>query len=171
MKYFVCYILGLGLALILPFEGLSKALVAMAAITITSFVASFKHPFAALAANEVWQKAVLLYLPVMLFGVFTPAAWFEAKWVGLVVLGLSGIIHLASWMNSSDSRRYRLDQFVLGFAPNMPATARLIAMLNGTGRAHEADMIVKALLSGCKPDFSGVSSPLAEKASKEALDL
>ncbi|MEK7618552.1 MAG: hypothetical protein AAB410_05410 [Patescibacteria group bacterium] len=165
------YAIGIAVGLLSPAESLSEAFGVLAAVTITAFVASFKHPFAALAANEWWQKLVLQYEPVMLFGILTPVVWHKAQLAGIMVLASSGLIHMASWNNSSDSRKHRLEQFMLGFATAMPATTRLVAILNGTDRAHEADAIIKALLSGMAPDFGTLDHPLVEAARKEASRL
>ncbi|OGE77857.1 MAG: hypothetical protein A2751_02320 [Candidatus Doudnabacteria bacterium RIFCSPHIGHO2_01_FULL_46_14] len=150
LKTLMAYLFGCVIGLTLSAEAVSRSSLLLSAFTITALVASFKHPFAGLSRGEWWQKFVLQYAPAALFGIFTPAVWHEAGIDGLSVLLCSGSIHLASWKNSSDSRRYRLEQFQLGFADFWPDHARMIAILNAEGKSEIADELIESVISGDK---------------------
>ena len=164
-KTLAAYLLGCLVASQLSVEAMSRASLLLTAITVTALVVSFKHPFASLAQSEWWQKPILEQMPSVLFGIVTPLIWHEAGVAGMVILIVSGSIHFASWKNSSDSRGYRLNEFREGLAGTMPATNRLISLLNGRGLSDEADEIIQAILRGTAPDFSKLSciSPQLEK--------
>lgn len=146
----IAYLIGYLVGTRLSTDAITRSSLLLAAFTVTAFVVSFKHAFASLARTEGWQKTILQYMPPMIFGIFTPPVWHEAGITGFIVLVCSGSIHVASWNNSSDSRKYRLEQFKLGFADHWPDHARIIAILNSEGRSEAADDVVKSVISGSR---------------------
>ncbi len=144
-RTFLSYLIGCVFGTLLSAQDISRASFLLTAVTVTAFVVSFKHPFASLAKSEWWQRYVLQYAPSALFGLIAPAVWQEAGIAGIVILLVSGSIHVSSWNNNSDSRWYRLQQFREGLAQEMPATNRVISFLNGRGLSDEADLILLAI--------------------------
>lgn len=146
--YVLFYVIGIIGAFLSPLDAVKEGLAVIEPITLTALFASLLVAFAGFAQTEKWHKFVLQYGLIPLFGVYTVVLWEKSSVTGLLLLvGASGV-HVAYWMSSIHSREYRLRQFQLGFAPRMPATARLIAMLNGQSYSHEADEVISSLLNG-----------------------
>ena len=129
-----------------PAQTINDSLAVIEPITLTALFASLLVPFAGFASNERWQKFALQYAIIPLFGVYSISLWQQSSIVGLMLLGCATSVHLGYWMSSIHSRNYRLDQFRLGFAQNMPCTTRIIAELNGQGKSERADSIIRAVL-------------------------
>ncbi|KKU22066.1 MAG: hypothetical protein UX31_C0007G0052 [Candidatus Nomurabacteria bacterium GW2011_GWA1_46_11] len=163
MWYLLFYAIGIAIGLISPRNSMEDSLIAIGPITITAFVASLLVPFAAFASTERWQKFALQYAPIPLIGVCSVVVWITSGPAGVLVLAWATVVHAAYWTSGIHSRAYRLDQFRIGFAPDMPHTARLVAMLNGNGQAHLADVLVKALLGNTEVDFEVFRSFLNDK--------
>jgi hypothetical protein len=146
--YLLFYVLGIAAAILSPYNSIKESLEILAPITLTALFASLLVPFAGFAKNERWYKFVLQYALIPLFGMYTVVLWQKSSVVGIVLLVCASGVHAAYWMSSIHSRNYRLEQFRLGFAHRMPATAQIIAMLNGQGRSHQADILVSCVLNG-----------------------
>lgn len=168
LKYLVWYLIGVAIATVSPKHQLVESLNILGPITLTALFASLLVPFAGLSANERVQKYALQFAIVPLFGLYTVLLWHTAAIGGIVLFVCAAGVHVSYWTTSYHSRQYRLEQFRTGFASIMPATTRIIAVLNGTGRSHEADTIIQAILSGRQPDFSGIDHQLVTAARKEA---
>ncbi len=160
MFYLVFYSLGIIAALISPLAAIEQGLAVLGPITLTALFASLLVPFAAFAKNEKWQKFCMQYVLTSLFGMYTVVLKEKGIAIGFILFVCAASVHVAYWMSSIHSRQYRLDQFKLGFANEMCATARLIAILNGQGYSNEADAIVSGLLNG-KPDRKHLDKMLA----------
>lgn len=161
MWYALFYLVGLLSAYFSPQGEIERILTLIEPITITALVASLLVPFAGFAKTERWQKWAVQYGMVPIFGVYTVHVWQTASILGFVMLATATIVHAGYWLSSLHSRTYRLKMFELGFAREMPITARLIARLNGAGNAHVADTLIQAILQG--KDF-------AEKVALEMID-
>ncbi|MDP9248931.1 MAG: hypothetical protein M3M85_00235 [bacterium] len=146
--YAFFYVLGIAAAVLSPSSSIKESLEILGPVTLTALFASLLVPFAGFAKNERWQKFVLQYALIPLFGMYTVVLWEKSSIMGMFLLFCASGVHAGYWMSGIHSRAYRLEQFRLGFAPNMPVTARLIAMLNGQGRSNESDMIVSSILNG-----------------------
>ena len=148
MWYFIFYVVGVVAGILSPTDSMRESLAVLEPITLTALVASLLVPFAGFAKNEWWQKFVLQYGLIPLFGMYTVVLWQKSSVVGMVLLFCASGVHAAYWMSSIHSRNYRLDQFRLGFAASMPQVSKRIATLNGQGNSHEADVIIRRVLNG-----------------------
>ncbi len=147
MFYLLFYAFGVITALISPLTAIEQGLSILGPITLTALFASLLVPFAAFAKTEKWQKFCMQYVLTSLFGMYTVVLKEKGVAIGFVLFACAASVHVAYWMSSIHSRQYRLEQFKLGFAKDMPATAKLIAMLNGQGHSNEADEIIKSILN------------------------
>lgn len=147
MFYVLFYVLGVLVAVLTPVESIRTSLAVLEPITLTALVASLLVPFAGFAQNERWQKFCLQYALVPLFGMYTVLLWEQSSFTGMVLLFCATSVHAGYWTSGIHSRNYRLEQFRLGFAPSLPAMAKMIAMLNGQGKSAQADEIVSQILA------------------------
>ena len=166
--YVALYVVGLVVAAKSPAQDMERILVLVSPIAITALVASLLVPFAAFAKTEWLQKWLIQYSIVPLFGAYTVLAWHMGSLVGVVILAGASAVHGGYWLASLHSRMYRVEQFKLGFANELPATAQLIARLNGTGNSHLADAIIRAILEGEDVPESILSAIRNITADKEA---
>ncbi len=162
MHYVLFYLLGLTAAVLSPIGSVKDALIVLEPVTLTALVASLLVPFAGFASTERWQKFVLKYAIVPLFGVYTVILWDSSSLVGIFLLLCATSVHIGYWKSSIHSRQYRLEQFRNGFASSMPFTIQLVSMLNGQGRSHDADKIVSANLNYKQIDFQWLSGILLD---------
>ncbi len=146
--YTLFYALGLVAAILTPVDSIQQSLAVLEPITLTALVASLLVPFAGFASNERWQKFCLQYALIPLFGMYTVVLWEQSSFTGMVLLVCATSVHAGYWMSGIHSRQYRLQQFRLGFASTFPAMAKSVAMLNGQGKAEQADEIVSQILAG-----------------------
>lgn len=146
--YIALYVVGVIAAILSPQKAVEEILTFVQPIALTALVASLLVPFAAFSKTEWWQKWLVQYAIIPLFGMYTVLVWRMGTVVGVVILLGAAAVHVGYWMSSLHSRGYRLKMFEFGFARDMPATSRLIARLNGTGNSHIADEIVQAILRG-----------------------
>ncbi len=170
-KYLAWYLVGVAIGMASPKQQLIESLTILGPITLTALFASLLVPFAGLSTNERVQKYALQFAIVPLFGLYTVLLWHTAAIGGIALFVSAAGVHVSYWTTSYHSRQYRLEQFRVGFGQAMPATTRLIAMLNSTGHAHEADSIVRAVLAGQQPNFTDTTNPQAALAQKEAEGL
>ena len=172
--YILFYLFGIAAALISPLNIIEEGLAVLGPITLTALFASLLVPFAAFSEKEKWQKFCMQYVLTSLFGMYTVVLKEKGAATGFILFACAAVVHIAYWMSSIHSRQYRLEQFKLGFAPEMPATARLVAKLNGQGRSNCADDIIKGLLCG-KPlggtelanVTEGIGSTLVHRVAQE----
>lgn len=151
--YALFYFVGIVAGILSPVDSMKESLAVLEPITLTALIASLLVPFAGFAGNEKWQKFVLQYGLIPLFGMYTVVLWQKSSVVGMALLVFASGVHVAYWMSGIHSRNYRLEQFRIGFARDMPHTVRLIATLNGNGQSHLADVLVKAVLANSGVDF------------------
>lgn len=171
--YIMFYVLGFIVALFSPVASVQEALVVIEPITLTALVASLLVPFAGFASNERWQKFVLQFAIVPLFGVYTVVLWRESSLVGIVLLVCASSVHAGYWMSGIHSRQYRLEQFCLEFSASMPQTTKLIAFLNGSGKSEQADAIVTEILRNHtmgEDDREALRAERARVMSQKAMD-
>lgn len=147
MWYLLFYVIGVIAGILSPVDSMKESLAVLEPITLTALFASLLVPFAGFARNERWQKFVLQYGLIPLFGMYTVVLWQKSSIVGLVLLVCASGVHAAYWMSSIHSRNYRLEQFRLGFAQDMPQTARIVALLNARGLSHLADGLILAIMN------------------------
>ena len=160
--YLVFYIFGIIAALISPLRVIEEGLSVLGPITLTALFASLLVPFAAFSQKEKWQKFCMQYVLTSLFGMYTVVLKEKGAATGFILFACAAVVHIAYWMSSIHSRQYRLEQFRLGFANEMPATARLIAMLNGLGRSEQSDTIICHLIRGTLMDMTWMGALLSE---------
>src|SRR3989338_9464556 len=137
--YILFYLFGIAAALISPLNIIEEGLAVLGPITLTALFASLLVPFAAFSEKEKWQKFCMQYVLTALFGMYTVVLREKGAATGFILFACAASVHVSYWMSSIHSRRYRLEQFRLGFEHEMRVTARLVAMLNGQGKSHERD--------------------------------
>lgn len=93
----------------------------------------------------VGLAASLPYNPTQIHGALEVVK--EPTLVKIVLMLAAMSMHLSYWGSGIHSRAYRLEQYKLGFATKLPATSKLIAVLNATGRSDLADAVVVSILT------------------------
>ena len=165
--YVLFYIIGIMAALLSPLKMIEDGLAIVGPITLTALFASLLVPFAAFSKNERWQKFCMQYVLTALFGMYTVVLREKGAATGFILFACAASVHVAYWMSSIHSRRYRLEQFRLGFEHEMRVTARLVAMLNGQGKSHESDDLITRLLNGERVKTDWLKRILAETCRQE----
>lgn len=123
------------------------ALEVVGVLMLVALFASLLVPFAAFSHPERGYKWVLQNAPLAAFGAYATEVVKEPTLIKMVLMLAAMGMHISYWSSGIHSRAYRLEQFKLGFAAEMPETSKLIACLNGTGRSELADVLVQGILA------------------------
>lgn len=138
-----------GLAASLPYNPaqIHGALEVVGVLMLVALFASLLVPFAAFAYPERGNKWILQNAPLAAFGAYAMEVVKEPTLIKIVLMLAAMGMHLSYWGSGIHSRAYRLEQYKLGFATDFPATTKLIAFLNATGRSELADELVMGVLT------------------------
>ncbi len=159
--YVLLYLLGVVIGVVSPAESMKDSLSTLGAITLTALVASLLVPFAGFSQNERLQRFVMQYGIVPLFGLYSVLLYRGSSVAGVILFICAASVHFSYWTSGMHSRAYRLEQFRLGFASDMPKMARVIAVLNGQGLSNVADIAIKALLNDTPVNFDPLYEALS----------
>lgn len=137
-----------GLLASLPYnpQQIHSALEVVGVLMLVALFASLLVPFAAFSYPERGNKWILQNAPLTAFGAYAMEIIKEPTLIKMMLMLVAMGMHLSYWGSGIHSRQYRLDQYKLGFACDLPATSKLIAMLNGNGRSDLADLVVQSVL-------------------------
>lgn len=144
--YLLMFVVGLTASLPYPPEQIHGALEVVGVLMLVALFASLLVPFAAFSYPERGYKWVLQNAPLAAFGAYAMEVIKEPTAVKVVLMLAAMSMHLSYWSSGIHSRAYRLEQFKLGFAAEFPATTKLIAYLNATGRSDLADELVVCVI-------------------------
>lgn len=148
---------------------LNQALETNNPLIMVALVASLLIAFAGFSRPESTNKYVLQNAPFIAFGVYMVAAFYDFTLPSVALaLGSMGM-HVAFWNSGIHSRAFRSREFHGGFAKDMPKTARLIAVLSGTGCSELSDEIVQSILFRRKLS-EAFGNTLPEYARKDFAD-
>jgi hypothetical protein len=147
--YGLLFLVGLVAGVFSPIESILVVLKTLEPVTLTALVASLLVPFAGFASTERWQKFVLQYGIIPLFGVYTVVLWRTQGVTGLIILFCASAVHAGYWMSSIHSRMYRMEMFKM--LPNKPAElVEAVVRLCVEGHPEEADKLVKEFIGKVK---------------------
>lgn len=145
--YLPMFVVGVLASLPYSIGEIQASLETVGVLMLAALFASLLLAFAGLSREEATNKWILQNAPLAAFGAYTMQVAKQPTMVAAVLLLCAMAMHISYWNSSFHSRQYRLEQYRLGFASEMPATSRLIACLNGTGCSELGDILVQGVLS------------------------
>ncbi|MEK7540478.1 MAG: hypothetical protein AAB558_04495 [Patescibacteria group bacterium] len=148
--YLPFFLLGLAASLPCNPQQIHGALEVVGVLMLVALLASLLVPFAAFSYPERGNKWILQNAPLAAFGAYAVEVIKEPSLIKAVLMLAAMGMHLSYWGSGIHSRAYRLVQFKLGFAADLPATCKLVAFFNATGRSDLADQLVMAVITNTR---------------------